>query len=173
MAWEPAYGLLILFSTVIDYFAALLMGSAKTDKARKWLLLISLSSNLGILFFFKYFNFFFDSITPLINVFKADYSSPVLALLLPVGISFYTFQSLSYTIDVYRKKRAPEKHFGIFALYVSFFPQLVAGPIERSTHLLPQFYKKCSPDVKRISSGLRLMLWGFFKKIVIIISIYY
>lgn len=167
MSWEPAYGLLILASTVIDYVAARLMSTAKNDWQRKILLAVSLTGNLGMLFFFKYFNFFFAAVSPLIQNFTPDFSSPTLNLLLPVGISFYTFQSLSYTIDVYRKKREPEKNFSIFALYVSFFPQLVAGPIETSTRLLPQFYKKMHPEAGRFVSGFRLALWGFFKKVVI------
>lgn len=167
MSWEPAYGLLIFCSTVIDYIAARLMGATKISWQRKLLLAASLTGNLGILFFFKYFNFFFTSIEPIFRTFTSDFSSPTLSLLLPVGISFYTFQSLSYTIDVYRQKRTPEKSFSIFALYVSFFPQLVAGPIETSTRLLPQFYQKVSPDAGRFVSGFRLALWGFFKKVVI------
>jgi len=167
MAWEPAYGLLLLLSTTIDYTAGRLMGSTPDPRVRRLILTASIASNLGILFFFKYFNFFFDTLNSTLEFLRVDFESPVLHILLPVGISFFTFQSLSYTIDVYRGVRAPEKHFGIFALYLSFFPQLVAGPIERSTRLLPQLYKKMTPHPTQIASGLRLMLWGFFKKVVI------
>lgn len=124
-------------------------------------------TNLGILFGFKYFNFFNDTLRSIFNYFNIFYGIPAFKALLPVGISFYTFQTLSYTIDVYRGKRKAEKHLGIFALYVAFFPQLVAGPIERSTRLLPQFYKNFDFDSDRVTDGLKLMLLGFFKKIVI------
>ena len=167
MSWKPEYLVLILVSTLVDYYAGLQMG--KTDdksKLRKFLIL-SLCSNLGILFAFKYFNFFNDSLRAIFNQFNVFYNVPAFDVLLPVGISFYTFQTLSYTIDIYRGQREPETHLGIFALYVSFFPQLVAGPIERSTRLLPQFYKQHSFDYQRLTDGLQLMAWGFFKKLVI------
>lgn len=167
MAWEPAYGLLLLLSTAIDYAAGRAIGATYSKRRKKLFLGVSLLANLGILFFFKYFNFFFDSFAAVINVFGIDFDSPALSVLLPVGISFYTFQSLSYTIDVYRGKRPPEKNFWLFALYLSFFPQLVAGPIETSTRLLPQLGVHTTPDPARFTSGLRLMLWGFFKKVVI------
>lgn len=166
MSYEVVYGLLLLGTTLVDYTVGRLMDS----RWRRWnpfFLGASLLANLGILFTFKYWNFFFESVWPLAEYAFPDMESPVMSLLLPVGLSFYVFQSLSYTIDVYRGKRKAERHFGIFALYVSFFPQLVAGPIETSTHLLPQFYKKMAPERERFFSGLRLMLWGFFKKIVI------
>lgn len=156
-----------MFSTVIDYYASLKMGKCKAQKQKNSYLILSLCTNLGLLFAFKYFNFASDSVREIFNMFNIFYDVPYFKLLLPVGISFYTFQTLSYTIDVYRGKKDPEKHFGIFALYVSFFPQLVAGPIERSTRLLPQFYKKHEFDYDRVIDGLKLMLWGFFKKIVI------
>lgn len=124
-------------------------------------------SNLGLLFLFKYFNFFSQSLQEILNLLKISIELPTLDLILPVGISFYTFQTLSYTFEVYRGNIKPEKTFGIFALFVSFFPQLVAGPIERPEHLLPQFRQKFNFDTERISSGLRLMLWGMFKKVVI------
>jgi D-alanyl-lipoteichoic acid acyltransferase DltB (MBOAT superfamily) len=122
---------------------------------------------LGILFFFKYFNFFGDTINSLFSYFNIFYKVSSYQYLLPVGISFYTFQTLSYTIDVYRGTLKPERHFGQYALYVSFFPQLVAGPIERATNLLPQFKIKHEIDYYRIRDGIALMLWGFFKKVVI------
>jgi len=167
MSWKAEYGLLLLLTTFIDYYAAILIGRSTTKVKRFQYLALSLGSNLGLLFVFKYFNFFNDSVRATFNYFNVFYGVPAFQVLLPVGISFYTFQSMSYTIDVYRGQIRPEKHFGIFALYVSFFPQLVAGPIERSGHLLPQFYQRYHFDYDRVVSGLKLMAWGFFKKLVI------
>lgn len=124
-------------------------------------------ANLGILFIFKYFNFFTESLAHIFDFIDVDVWIPQYNLLLPMGISFYTFQTLSYTIDVYRGTIKPEKHFGIFALYVTFFPQLVAGPIERSDRLLPQFYQEHKFNYENVTNGLKRMTWGFFKKIVI------
>jgi len=135
-------------------------------KRKKWLL-ISIFSNLGILFGFKYFNFFSQNIQTLFDNYNIFFEMPFFNVLLPVGISFYTFQTLSYTIDVYNNKTTAQKHLGVFAVYVSFFPQLVAGPIERSNHLLPQFFKKHDFNYLRVKAGFQKMLWGFFKKIVI------
>jgi D-alanyl-lipoteichoic acid acyltransferase DltB (MBOAT superfamily) len=128
---------------------------------------MSIVSNLLLLIVFKYFDFLNGTLRNISDYFNIFYGVPDLNLLLPVGISFYTFQSLSYIIDVYRGDKEPERHIGIYALYVSFFPQLVAGPIERSTRLLPQFYKKHEFNYQRAISGLRLICWGFFKKLVI------
>lgn len=167
MCWKPEYALLLILSTVVDYYTALQMGKTASPRKKKFYLGVSLSSNLGILFLFKYFNFLNASARAVFNHFNIFYNVPMFELLLPVGISFYTFQTLSYSIDVYRGRIEPEKHLGLFALYVTFFPQLVAGPIERSTSLLPQFYRHHNFDRQRIIAGLQLMLWGFFKKIVI------
>ncbi len=167
MAWRPAYALLLLFSTLLDYSVARWMESAATPFRRRVLLTASLSANLGLLFVFKYLNFFSLAGEDLLQFFNMPYHITVYHLLLPVGISFYTFQTMSYTIDVYRGVQKAERHLGIFALYVAFFPQLVAGPIERSTHLLPQFIERHTFDYARVSSGLRRMAWGFFKKVVI------
>ena len=167
MCWKAEYLLLILVSTLVDYYAAIQMSKQTIPSKRKIYLILSLFVNLGLLFGFKYFNFFNDSLRTIFDNFNIFYDVPTFKVLLPVGISFYTFQTLSYTIDVYRKKRQPEKHLGIFALYVAFFPQLVAGPIERSTRLLPQLVQKYNFDYDRVTNGLKLMLWGFFKKIVI------
>lgn len=167
MCWKAEYIILIVISTLIDYFASMMMGKTENKAKRQKYLILSLCSNLGLLFAFKYFNFFNDSARAVFNYFNIFYNVPSFKLLLPVGISFYTFQTLSYTIDVYGGRQKPEKHLGIFALYVSFFPQLVAGPIERSLNLLPQFYQKNEFDYKRVTDGLKLMLWGFFKKLVI------
>jgi D-alanyl-lipoteichoic acid acyltransferase DltB (MBOAT superfamily) len=119
------------------------------------------------LFLFKYFNFFNDSLKTVFERFNIFYGIPALKFLLPVGISFYTFKNLSYAIDVYRNDEEPEKHLGFFALYVAFFPQLLAGPIERATRFLPQLYKKFDFNYQRVTKGLRLMIWGFFQKMVI------
>ena len=167
MCWKPEYIILIIISTVIDYFAARKMHEQTIKSKRRRFLIVSLLSNLGLLFSFKYFNFFNDSARAVFEQFDIFYNVPAFDVFLPVGISFYTFQTLSYTIDVYRGEREPERHFGIFALYVSFFPQLVAGPIERSTRLMPQFYQEHKFEVQRVVDGLKLMLWGFFKKLVI------
>ncbi len=166
-AWKLEYTLLIFTSTAVDYVMARQMARAEHRWQRRAYLGVSLLVNLGLLFGFKYFNFFNESARAAFNHFNIFYDVPAFQLLLPVGISFYTFQTLSYTIDVYRGKVAPERHFGIYALYVAFFPQLVAGPIERATHLLPQFHQTMSFDQARIASGLRLILWGMFKKVVI------
>ncbi len=167
MCWKPEYIILIIASTLIDYFVALGIARRKNKRAKRKLLIISLMSNLGILFGFKYFNFFSTSVHLLFNKFNVFYDLPLFDVLLPVGISFYTFQTLSYTIDVYKGKIKPTGHLGKFALFVSFFPQLVAGPIERSVNLLPQFYKKITLEYSNIIIGLRRILWGMFKKVVI------
>ena len=166
MCWKMEYIFLIIASTLIDYFAGLKMEKVIRSKRVKYLLL-SLAANLGLLFTFKYFNFFNGALRTTFQHFNIVYQMPNLRVLLPVGISFYTFQTLSYSIDVFRGERKAEHHLGIFALYVAFFPQLVAGPIERSTRLLPQFFKKHQFDYQRLVDGFILMVWGFFKKIVI------
>ncbi len=140
MNWEPVYALLLLASTSITYFAAL--GVSKYAKRRKLILWLGVVFNLLILFFFKYFNFAAENVTALFGWFGIQMHIPEFKVLLPVGISFYIFQALGYMIDVYRGDMKPEKNFFTYALFVSFFPQLVAGPIERSTNLLTQFYEK-------------------------------
>ena len=170
-AWNAEYLLLIIFSTLIDYFCGLRMGNLPDQARRKPYLIISLATNLGLLFFFKYADFLSDSVEATLNAFNIFASMPGFDLLLPVGISFYTFQTLSYSIDVYRGKTEPERHLGRFALFVSFFPQLVAGPIERSSRLLPQFQidHQFGHRFKygNLTAGLKWMLWGFFLKLVI------
>ncbi len=167
MCWKAEYAILLVISTLIDYCAGRKMASATSVSQKKRYLLLSLISNLGLLFSFKYFNFFNESLRALFDSWNIMYDVPAFHALLPVGISFYTFQTMSYSIDVYRGVQPVERHLGQFALYVTFFPQLVAGPIERSTALLPQFYECHAFDVKRAIHGLQLMLWGFFKKVVI------
>lgn len=165
--WDWRFLLLILFSTVVDYSVGLWMAKTENSKNRKHLLWLSLAVNLGLLGFFKYYNFFLDNFVDAFSFFGYPLNFRGLEIVLPVGISFYTFQTLSYSIDVYRKKLEPTKDFISFAAFVSFFPQLVAGPIERATNLLPQFYKKRHFDYKNAVDGLRQILWGLFKKMVI------
>jgi D-alanyl-lipoteichoic acid acyltransferase DltB (MBOAT superfamily) len=167
MCWNYKYVVLIMFSTVVDYFSGILMHRTEKKGVRKLLLMASLTTNLGLLFFFKYFNFFGETINNLFERFNIFAEVPAYSFLLPVGISFYTFQTLSYTIDIYRRKQTPEYHFGRFALFVSFFPQLVAGPIERSVNLIPQFREHYKFEYERVKEGILLMVWGFFKKVVI------
>lgn len=150
----------------IDYSAALLMDKTKGN-LRRLLLATSIIATVTVLFIFKYFDFFATNSTALAQVLNWNYSINTLNIILPLGLSFHTFQSLAYVIEVYRRKFKVEKNFGIYALYVMFFPQLVAGPIERPGHLLPQFYPKHNFDYNRVVSGLRLMLFGFFQKVVI------
>lgn len=167
MAWEPGYAGLLLLSTVVDYLAGRAMDTRPTRTGRGKFLAASITINLGLLFFFKYYNFFADSLRPLVAAAGLQLELPHSAFLLPVGISFYTFQTLSYSIEVYRGALPAERHFGRFALYVAFWPQLVAGPIERPQQLLPQFLERHAIDYRRVTDGLKLMAWGFFKKLVI------
>lgn len=164
MSWQPVYALLILFSTASTYICAVWIDQAKTQKQRKLFLAVNIVVNLAILFYFKYFNFFITSLTTLLPGFELAPNANLLAV---VGISFYTFQSLGYSIDVYRGTIPREKNFLTYALFVSFFPQLVAGPIERSANLLPQFKTPNRFEYTRVSNGLKLMAWGFLKKLVI------
>ncbi|MBK8139117.1 MAG: MBOAT family protein [Chloroflexi bacterium] len=167
--WNVSYIFLILFTAGIDYFTALKIDALPLEDRRRrqrWLLL-SIVSNMGVLFTFKYFNFFADSIYDLLTSLGVDVSPVTLNVLLPVGISFYTFQSLAYTIDVYRGNLKAERSVVRFLTFVAFFPQLVAGPIERATHLLPQFYVDHRFDYARTVEGFRYILWGAFKKLVI------
>ncbi|WP_417875156.1 MBOAT family O-acyltransferase [Xanthomarina gelatinilytica] len=165
--WDWRFLSLILFSTMVDYIVGLKMSEQKNQKKRKVLLWISICVNLGFLGFFKYYNFFLDNFITAFSFFGTEIQANTLNIILPVGISFYTFQTLSYSIDVYRKKLEPTKNLIAFAAFVSFFPQLVAGPIERATNLLPQFYKKRTFNYIKAVDGLRQILWGLFKKMVI------
>jgi alginate O-acetyltransferase complex protein AlgI len=166
MAFEPIYILILAFTIVIDYFAGIAIENAK-GKQRKLLLLISIFANIGILAVFKYYNFFNDIISDTLNLFKFKNNISYLSILLPIGLSFHTFQAMSYTIEVYRGNQKAEKHFGIYSLYVMFYPQLVAGPIERPQNLLPQFHTKHAFEMKNLEAGFKKMLFGFFKKLVI------
>jgi D-alanyl-lipoteichoic acid acyltransferase DltB (MBOAT superfamily) len=165
--WRPEYLLLLMASTGVDYVAGRGMADASAPGRKRAWLMLSLAANMGMLAYFKYTGFFFDSLRALLlPLGVALQDSPAFHPLLPVGISFYTFQSLAYTIDVYRGL-PPERHLGKFALYVSFFPQLVAGPIERAKTLLPQFDRVHTFHGGRVVSGLTRMAWGFFMKLVI------
>lgn len=165
--WDYRFLLLILFSTILDYFIGLFIYKSHNSNNKKIYLSLSLIANLGLLGFFKYYNFFVSSFYNAFSNFGFEINIITLNIILPVGISFYTFQTLSYTIDVYRNKLTPTNDFIAFAAFVSFFPQLVAGPIERASNLLPQILSKRSFDLNQSLSGLRLILWGFLKKIAI------
>lgn len=165
--WDWRFLSLIIFSTVLDYSIGRILLITKTVRKRKLLLWTSIIVNLGFLGFFKYYNFFVDNFVAAFTFFGKNISTGSLNIILPVGISFYTFQTLSYTIDVYKEKLEPEKNFISFAAFVTFFPQLVAGPIERATNLLPQFSKRRYFHYSQSVDGMRQILWGLFKKVVI------
>ncbi len=165
--WDWRFLSLILFSTIVDYAVGRKLRIEENQGKRKFLLWTSILVNLVFLGFFKYYNFFLDNFITAFSFFGTEIKANSLNIILPVGISFYTFQTLSYSIDVYKRKLEPTKDFIDFSAFVSFFPQLVAGPIERATHLLPQFYKKRTFDYSKAVDGMRQILWGFFKKIVI------
>lgn len=165
--WDWRFLSLIVISSLTDYLVGIQMGKASDKGTKKALLGISLAVNLGFLLVFKYFNFFIESFTDLASVVGLQTNVSSLNIILPVGISFYTFQTLSYTIDIYRGKLEPSKNIVNFFAYVSFFPQLVAGPIERAANLLPQFDKLRTFDYQRAKDGMRQILWGLFKKVVV------
>ncbi len=168
MCWNPRYALLLLLSTAITYVSGLIIGRSDVSlRNRKWCVALSFTSNLLILFLFKYFDFMVSSISSICDIMGISYQKPSFDILLPVGISFYIFQALSYTMDVYRNEIKPERNFLKYALFVSFFPQLVAGPIERSKNLLNQFDEVHTFEYERVRNGLIQMLWGFFLKLVI------
>ena len=172
MSWEPKYGALIGFSILVTYFGGIFIEKFETAKKielKKMTLLAAISLNLAVLFVFKYYDFFARNVNVLLS--GIGISLPFLKVMLPVGISFFTFQVMGYVIDVYEGKLPAEKNFINYALFISFFPQLVAGPIERATNLLPQFYKKYKFSYTRVKDGLVLMAWGFYKKLVIADSI--
>ena len=167
MNWNASYALLLLTSTFITYVAAIRIEKVPSTKQKKAYLIASLVTNLSILFFFKYYNFAISTINEILFPLNNEHFLPPMHLLLPVGISFYIFQALGYSIDVYRGHTKSERDFLTYALFVSFFPQLVAGPIERSTHLLPQFKEKHKFSHNLAMEGIRLMVWGFFLKLVL------
>ena len=165
--WDWRFLTLIIFSTVVDYLIGQRLRTEDKQSKRKVLLWTSIFVNLGFLGFFKYYNSFLENFVDAFSLFGTQINANSLNIILPVGISFYTFQTLSYTIDVYRKKLEPTKDFMAFSAFVCFFPQLVAGPIERATNLLPQFYKKRTFEYNKAVDGMRQILWGLFKKVVI------
>ena len=162
--WNQYYLILILASTLVDFFCA---QKIEASSNKKFYLCISLLSNLGILFTFKYLGFFTEITQSIVQLLGGSLELPSLQLLLPVGISFYTLQTMSYSIDVYQGKIKAEQHFIRFAIYVAFFPQLVAGPIERASKIIPQFFYKQIPTYEDYLSGIQLITWGIFKKVVI------
>ncbi|MEY8304276.1 MBOAT family O-acyltransferase [Anaerosalibacter bizertensis] len=167
MAWNPAYILLILLCTGVNYIGALRIAKTEKTTVKKFWLILSLTISLGVLFIYKYLSFINESLRSLFTYLNLNYNVKHFDILLPMGISFYTFQTLSYTIDVYRNDIKPEKNFFMLSLYVTFFPQLVAGPIERSDKLLPQFRQEVIFDVNEVLDGFKIILFGFFKKVVV------
>jgi D-alanyl-lipoteichoic acid acyltransferase DltB (MBOAT superfamily) len=166
--WDWRFLSLIILSTIVDYCIGLgLKNESHFISIRKLLLWISIGVNIGLLGFFKYYNFFIEQFTAAFTLFGTSFEGSTISIILPVGISFYTFQTLSYTIDVYRKKIEPTTNVLAFSAFVSFFPQLVAGPIERASNLLPQFIKKKQFDYTSTVDGMRQILWGLFKKMII------
>lgn len=165
--WDWRFLSLIFISSALDYSIGIIISNTSARIKRKLLLLLSVIVNIGFLGFFKYFNFFIDTFSTILETFGLNPNVSSLQIILPVGISFYTFQTLSYTIDIYRKQIEPTKDIIAFFAFVSFFPQLVAGPIERARNLIPQFLRKRHFNPILASDGLRQMLWGFFKKLVI------
>ena len=167
MFFKPVY-ILILFGTIIiDYYAGIKLEEIQDQKKKKFFLILSLIANIGVLVVFKYFNFINENISQVLVHVGVQNLIPFLKILLPIGLSFHTFQAMSYTIEVYRGNQKAERHFGIYALYVMFYPQLVAGPIERPQNIIHQFRIQHNFEYANVSAGLKLMLWGFFKKLVI------
>jgi len=162
----PIYILILFFTIIIDYYAGIWIEQSH-GKKRKSALIMSLVANIGVLSVFKYYNFFIDNFNSILFKINPDQLLPHWDIILPIGLSFHTFQAMSYTIEVYRGNQKAERHFGIYALYVMFYPQLVAGPIERPQNVIHQFYEKHEFNYELAKSGLRLMLWGMFKKVVI------
>lgn len=165
--WDWRFLFLLMFSTLLDYFTAIKMQDASNQGKKKFWFWLSIAINLGFLGVFKYYNFFIDSFADALATLGFQVNYTTLNIILPVGISFYTFHGLSYVIDIYHKRIEPVRNFVDYALFVSFFPLLVAGPIERATHLLPQIQKKRMFEYGKVVDGMRQILWGLFKKIVI------
>lgn len=166
IVFKPVYIFILLVTIIVDYFAGIWIAQAEGNK-RKWLLVLSLITNIGFLAYFKYWNFLNENLSHLLQIFGMANPLPDYHLELPIGLSFHTFQAMSYTIEVYRKKQKPEKDFIIYSLYVMFYPQLVAGPIERPQNMLPQFHSYFKYSWENMKAGLMLMAWGLFKKVVI------
>lgn len=166
MAFIPIYILILAFTIAVDYLVGLRLESM-CGRRRKWVLLISLGANVGVLAAFKYYYFLKENMEAAAAFLDWNYSLPALSIILPLGLSFHTFQSMSYIIEVYRGNQLAERHLGVFALYVMYYPQLVAGPIERPQNLLHQLHEPHTFDYVRVGEGLKLMLWGMFKKVAI------
>jgi D-alanyl-lipoteichoic acid acyltransferase DltB (MBOAT superfamily) len=167
MVFVPIYIAILGFTIIVDYFAGILLEDAKSPRKRKLLLIASIIANTGVLAIFKYYNFLNENLSVLLRGFTIENPIPFLSILLPIGLSFHTFQAMSYTIEVYRHNQKAERNFGIYALYVMFFPQLVAGPIERPQNMLHQFHTKAELKYENIIEGLKQIVWGLFKKVVI------
>ena len=168
MNWQPIYALLLFSSTILTYFCGLLTDKYDTNPSKKkTILIVNIILNLTILFIFKYFNFINGTVFSLLDLFGLHWNVPNLDILLPIGISFYTFQAIGYSIDVYRGDIKAERSFITYALFVSFFPQLVAGPIERAKNMLPQFHEKHIFRYDDVAEGFKMMLWGFFMKLCV------
>jgi len=166
MAFQPVYLGILGFTIIVDYFAGIYLEKFE-GKSKKLFLAASLLANIGVLAFFKYFGFFTGNLTAVAELFGYSWHFPTLSILLPIGLSFHTFQAMSYTIEVYRGHQKAERNFGIYSLYVMFYPQLVAGPIERPQNLIHQFYEEHVWDAERVKAGLFQMAQGLFKKVVI------
>ena len=167
MYFKPEYILILFFTIIIDYFAGIYLEKEQDPERKKWYLIASLVANIGILVIFKYYNFLNNNITGIYSLFHHENPIPYLKIILPIGLSFHTFQAMSYTIEVYRGKQKAEKHFGIYALYVMFYPQLVAGPIERPQNILHQFHEKKYFNFDNAVVGLNLIIYGLFKKVFV------
>ena len=167
MFFKPIYILILIITIIIDYYAGIWIEKTEDKRNRKRLLLLSIFANVGILVVFKYYNFLVDNFNIVMDTLHTTGKIPMLNIILPIGLSFHTFQAMSYTIEVYRGNQKAEKHFGIYALYVMFYPQLVAGPIERPQNILHQFHEKKYFEIDKFISGLKLIFWGLFKKVVI------
>lgn len=166
-AFIPVYILILFFTIIIDYVAGIKIESA-VGKQKKWFLILSIIANVGVLAVFKYYNFFIENTNALLeSLHITTHPLPYLGIILPIGLSFHTFQAMSYTIEVYRGHQKAERHFGIYALYVMYYPQLVAGPIERPQNVIHQFKEHHDFDYARVTDGLKLMAWGMFKKVVV------
>ena len=171
MYWNPKMVVWIVGTTLVTYVCAIRMEESDGQRQKKRWLLLALFVCLAILFFFKYFNFFSHSISGAARLFGAPVGDVTLQLVMPVGISFYTFQTLGYLIDIYRGKIQAERHLGYYALFVTFFPQLIAGPISRAGSLMPQLHENAEFSYEGVTKGLKLMAWGYFKKLVIASSL--
>lgn len=167
MYFKPEYILILALTILIDYYAGIWIEEQYNKKKKKKYLMLSLIANIGILAIFKYYNFINGNITGLALLFGVNNPIPYLDIILPIGLSFHTFQAMSYTFEVYRGNQKAERHLGIYSLYVMFYPQLVAGPIERPQNMLHQFHEKQTFKYELFASGMRLMMWGLFKKVVI------